>query len=64
MTPNEKTPVVFIKLKTNQRIFNRVFRSHQIICFMAYGLVLKIHSVVEIQIQPSFAINMKTVDGL
>ena len=31
---------------------------------LCYGLVLKIHSVVEIQIQASFAIKIITVDGL
>ena len=64
VTRNEKNSCFFIEMKTNQRIFNRVFRIHQIICGTAYGLVLKIHSVVEIQIPPSFAIKMKTVDGL
>ena len=29
-----------------------------------HGLVLKIHSVAEIHIYASFAIKMKTVDGL
>ena len=31
---------------------------------LCLGLVLKIHSVVEKQIYASFAIKMKTVDGL
>ena len=31
---------------------------------LCYGLVLKIHSVLEIQIQASFAIKKKTVDEL
>ena len=31
---------------------------------LCHGLVLKIHSVEEIQILASFAINIKTVDGL
>ena len=31
---------------------------------LCHGLVLKIHSVVEIQIQASFAMKVKTVDGL
>ena len=31
---------------------------------LCYGIVLKIHRVVEIQIQASFAIKTKTVDGL
>ena len=31
---------------------------------LCHGLVLKSHSVVEIQIKASFAIKMRTVDGL
>ena len=31
---------------------------------LCHGLVLNIHSVTKIQIQASFAIKMKTVDGL
>ena len=31
---------------------------------LCHGLVSKIHSVVEIQIQASFAKKVKTVDGL
>ena len=31
---------------------------------LCHGLVLKIYSVVEIQIQASFAIKKKTADGL
>ena len=31
---------------------------------LCHGIVLTIHIVVEIQIQASFAIKMKTVDGL
>ena len=31
---------------------------------LCHDLVLKIHSVVEIQIQASFAMKVKTVDGL
>ena len=50
----KKTLALYKKLNTHQRIFNRVFRCH--------GLVLMIHSVVEIQIQASFAIKMKTVE--
>ena len=60
----KKTFTVYKKLNAHQRIYNRVFRSHQLICVMAYRLVLKIHSVVEIQIQASFAIKVKTVDWL
>ena len=31
---------------------------------LCHGLVLKIHSVVELQIQATFAIKTKTIDGL
>ena len=48
VTRDEKTFDVYTKLNTHQRIFNRVLRCHQIICVMDY--LLKIHSVVEIQI--------------
>ena len=32
VTRNEKALALYIKLNTHQRIFNRVFRCHQIIC--------------------------------
>ena len=34
VTRNEKTFALYIKLNTHQRIFNRVFRCHQIVCAM------------------------------
>ena len=34
VTRNEKTLALYIKLNTHQRIFNRVFRCHQIVYVM------------------------------
>ena len=34
VTRNEKALALYIKLNTHQRIFNRVFRCHQIVCVM------------------------------
>ena len=34
VTRNEKTLALFVKLYTHQRIFNRVFRCHQIVRVM------------------------------
>ena len=36
VTRNEKTIALYTKLNTHQRIFNRVFRCHQIVCVLVY----------------------------
>ena len=59
----EKTLVLYIKkMNARQQDLQPCLQMTQY--YFCHGVVLKIHSVVEIQIQASFATKMKTVDGL